>query len=237
MDRDTKKCRSLSARSTSLGRLALSRDGKVIAVVASAKAFEKGATDEKPALYRVPSDGSKPKRIELPTGVTPDASSGIVPAISSDGERIVFAGTSSKGMQLYLYDDVQGTVTLVSVTPSGTPGTGNSSQPSLNADGTMVAFVTEANDLVPTGSRGQVCVRDLARAQTVIGSATAAGLPCHGICRSPAINAEGTMLTFLSTTEDLPGVKKLAKTNPALNLPRLFVTRLADHQYAVLGEH
>lgn len=235
MDRETKKCRSLSTRSPSLGRLAISRDGKFIAVVAPPVAFEKGNMDAKPALYRVPADGSKPKRIVLPPGVTPDQSDGAVPAIPADGSRIAFAAAANTGMQIYLYDDAQGSVTLLSATPAGTPAKGNSSQPSMNAAGTVIAFATEANDVVVSGSRRQICVRNLSQAQTVIGSVTTSGQPCHGVCRSPSLSADGTLLTFLSTAEDLPGVSK-PKSQPPGSLPsRLFVTRLADHQYAILG--
>jgi Tol biopolymer transport system component len=158
-----------------------------------------------------------------------------VPAISADGARIAFAAAANTGMQIYLYDDAQGSVTLLSATPAGTPAKGNSSQPSMNAAGTVIAFATEANDVVVSGSRGQICVRNLSQAQTVIGSVTTSGQPCHGVCRSPSLSADGTLLTFLSTAEDLPGVSK-PKSQPPGSLPsRLFVTRLADHQYAILG--
>jgi hypothetical protein len=235
VDRETKKCRSLSARVPSMGRMALSRDGKFIAVVAPPVAFEKGNPDTKPALYRVPGDGSKPKRIALPPGLIPDQSDGAVPAISADGSRIAFAAAANTGMQIYFYDDAQGSVTLLSVTPSGIPAKGNSSQPAMNAEGTTIAFATEANDVVPSGSRSQICVRKLGQAQTVIGSVTANGQPCHGVCRSPSLSSDGALLTFLSTAEDLPGVRKVKSQPPGLLPSRLFVTRLADRQYAILG--
>jgi Tol biopolymer transport system component len=78
------------------------------------------------------------------------------PSVSADGRVIAFASTAtnlgggaSGVSNVYLYNlDAQGAPQLASGTAAG-PGNGASSAPTLSADGTMLAFVSAATDLVP----------------------------------------------------------------------------------------
>lgn len=98
-------------------------------------------------------------------GVTPpqggDSPSGSVDisgvsSISSDGRYVAFATKSTNMVvanptgrsQVYVRDTVTGTTRLVSATSTGAPGDLTSSRPSISGDGTKVAFLSSATDLV-----------------------------------------------------------------------------------------
>src|SRR6185436_20165886 len=75
--------------------------------------------------------------------------------ISADGRRVVFttgddlvSADNNGDTDVYLRDLVAGTTTLVSVAANGGAGDGDSSTPSLSADGTRVAFDSRATNLL-----------------------------------------------------------------------------------------
>ncbi|MEX1020915.1 MAG: carboxypeptidase regulatory-like domain-containing protein, partial [Litorilinea sp.] len=85
-----------------------------------------------------------------------DSRAGVRPALSADGNLIAFhsrAGnlvntdTPITGNQVYLHNRVAGTTTLISRAADGTPGNGDSIQPTLSADGRVLAFQSQATNL------------------------------------------------------------------------------------------
>jgi Tol biopolymer transport system component len=88
--------------------------------------------------------------------------------ISADGRFVVFSSTatdldhgqvdSNAATDVFLFDRLTQTTTLVSHIPGapGTTGNGASSNPVISADGAYVAFRSAATNLVPgTGDRRQ----------------------------------------------------------------------------------
>ena len=77
-------------------------------------------------------------------------------AISGDGHLVAFsslagnfaAGESGTNADVFLKDLTTGALTLLSRTAGGTPGFGQSVNPAISSDGTVVAFASTANDLV-----------------------------------------------------------------------------------------
>lgn len=94
---------------------------------------------------------------------------------------------------------------LVSATPDGAPGDGDSGEPSISADGTLVAFSSEATDLVPSDRNGpaDVFVRDLRAGETALVSTRAGGLPGNGASGAPALSGDGGAVAFESEATDL----------------------------------
>ncbi|QCX81959.1 translocation protein TolB [Streptomyces sp. YIM 121038] len=81
----------------------------------------------------------------------------------------------------------------LSVAPDGTGGNGHSGSPSVSADGRVVAFVSQATNLVPgTTTRGNVFVR------TAPGAALRRVSPPGETTSTPALSADGRYLTFAS---------------------------------------
>ena len=96
------------------------------------------------------------------------------PSLSADGTRVAFTarGASEDDTGVYVRDLVSGQTLLASRASgvSGPPAFGGSSHPSLSADGTRVAFTSDAYNLSPAKcnpARG-IFVRDLTTSTTTL---------------------------------------------------------------------
>ena len=101
-----------------------------------------------------------------------------------------------------------GSTTLVSVTPAGVPGNGDSRGPSISARGRFVAFWSGASDLVPndTNSYPDVFVRDRVAGVTTRVNVSSTGDQSNGWVGSHGLSEDGRFVVFSSTASDLvPG--------------------------------
>jgi Tol biopolymer transport system component len=88
------------------------------------------------------------------------------PAASADGQVVVFDSLASNLVpantnafdDIFVRDRASGTTQRVSVSSSGAKGDSISSSPAISADGQVVAFVSNATNLVPGDTNG---VRDI----------------------------------------------------------------------------
>jgi Tol biopolymer transport system component len=113
-------------------------------------------------------------RGETAVVVPPDASmSASEPSISADGRRVAFTARGAGGAtSVYVYDVATRRAELASRASGvgGPPAMGASSHPSLSADGTRVAFTSDAWNLSPAKcnpARG-IFVRDLVSGTTTL---------------------------------------------------------------------
>lgn len=94
------------------------------------------------------------------TGATervPRSDDGSAPTISGDGRFVAFhsgadtivSGDTNETNDVFLRDRVRGTTRLLSVARGGGAGDGSSEAPAISADGSIVAFESEASNLVP----------------------------------------------------------------------------------------
>lgn len=131
------------------------------------------------------------------------ASSGDVD-ISADGRYVTFAvfpwPQGSGVVQLWLSDRQNGTTTLISRTPSGAPGNGDSYQGRISADGSVVVFTSAAADLVArdTNGKADVFAYDLASGAISRVSVAADGAQFEGASASPAVSGDGRFVAFQS---------------------------------------
>jgi Ca2+-binding RTX toxin-like protein len=107
---------------------------------------------------------------------------------------------------VYRYDRLTGHIDLVSVDTSGA-GAGNfdSASPVISADGSVVAFLSDATDLSGTNSGGQnVFARDFKTDTTSLVSVSADGTSGgNGASFSPVISADGSVVAFASWASNL----------------------------------
>lgn len=130
-------------------------------------------------------------------------------AFSSDAANLV-AGDTNLQRDVFLRDMQLGTNLLVSVNTNGIfAGNGDSSEPSISADGRYVAFTSWASDLVAgdTNKAGDVFVRDLSAGTTVRVSADKSGQGFgNNSSYTPTISADGRYVLFHSLANNLsPG--------------------------------
>lgn len=100
-------------------------------------------------------------------------------------------------------------VDLVSVATNGRAGSAASNGVAVNEDGTVVAFYSDANNLVPGDTNGfrDIFVRDLIAGTTIrinLGPGGAqANAPSHAAGGAPAISADGNIIAFYSNASNL----------------------------------
>ena len=142
---------------------------------------------------------------------SPSASSnGQVVAFTSPAVNLFAGPDTNANFDVFAWQAASGTAQLVSVNRTGTgTGNGRSLEPILSANGRLVAFSSEASDLVNNDTNGwqDVFVRDLLAGTTVLisvnQSGTSGGL---GHSHNPVFSADGRYVAFTSTAGDLvPG--------------------------------
>lgn len=134
------------------------------------------------------------------------------PSVSSDGNLVVFAsfasnlvpGDTNGNTDVFVRDMAARTTTRVSVDSSGAQGSGE--QPTIAADGRVVAFLS-ASPLggVPASGR-DIFVHDLVTRQTMDISFSTAGNHANDSTASASLSADGRFVAFHSPATNLvPG--------------------------------
>ncbi|MFE0100824.1 hypothetical protein [Streptomyces sp. NPDC059009] len=96
----------------------------------------------------------------------------------------------------------------VSVAADGAQANGDSTEPSMSADGHLVAFQSTASNLVPgdTNGRSDVFVKNLKTGAIVRVDARGAGAPADADALQPSLSADGRYVAFTSEwTYPVPG--------------------------------
>jgi Tol biopolymer transport system component len=109
-----------------------------------------------------------------------------------------------------------GFIERVSVSSDGQPGNGNSGVSSTSANGRFVAFLSDANNLVPidTNSFRDIFVHDRLTDITERVSVSSSGQQANGNSGNPSISADGRYVAFSSYADNLV----LDDTNGAIDI-------------------
>lgn len=129
-------------------------------------------------------------------------------SVSADGRFVAFVspatnlpGGSAAG-QVFVRDVEAGTTVLASrrTGADGTPANLGGSDPSISADGRVVAFASASYDLSSSAnsSFSNIYVRDLAAGTTMLASRVSGpdGVGAAGNCYRPALSADGKVVAF-----------------------------------------
>jgi Tol biopolymer transport system component len=148
------------------------------------------------------------------------------PNISADGRFVTFAsfasnlvpGDTNGTFDVFVHDRQGGTTVRASVDSAGVEGNGSSLNPSISADGRLVAFASDATNLVPgdTNDRRDAFVHDLLTGATERVSVDSAGNQANnqsigpgirgGPTFGPKISGDGRFVVFDSIATNLvPG--------------------------------
>jgi hypothetical protein len=138
------------------------------------------------------------------------------PTASADGTKVAFVSAATnldpadtdRVVDIYVKDLVTGDISLASTSDSGAKGNKDSSDPSLSADGTKVAFWSSSTTLDPndTDVTEDVYVKDLASGDIVLASTSDTERKGNGDSNRPALSADGSFVAFHSAATNLdPG--------------------------------
>jgi Tol biopolymer transport system component len=168
------------------------------------------------ALAAAPAWAAGVERVDVgPGGVPGDAFSGS-PTISPDGRFVAFNSSSTNlapgggngATHVLVHDRQTGETLRASVGPGGVLANGFSDGPTISAGGRLVAFSSDATNLVANDTNGQpdVFVHDTRTRTTRRVSVGQGGAQGNGYSARPALSADGRFVAFESAASNLvPG--------------------------------
>lgn len=185
----------------------LSADGRFVVFASSASNLAPNVPLGVRQIYLHDRQTGRTELISVSTAGTPSQGGYVsTPIVSDDGQIVAFTGYSGTQLvpdtgfssQVYIRDRRRGETTIASVSSDGSPNEGNVFTISLSGDGRLVAFDSDAHNLVP-GIGGvnfftSSYVHDRDSGQTLRASTSTDGLPTGG-SRS-AISKDGRFVSF-----------------------------------------
>ncbi len=203
---------------------AISGDGRYVAFASAGSTLVPGDTNGVEDVFVYDRRSRSTERVSLSSAGEQGNGDSYGPAISADGRYVAFTSAASNltpgdgngELDVFVRDRVAHTTVLASVGPHGTPGDGPSGAPSISGDGRLVAFESDADNLVPddANATGDVFVHDLVAGATRLVSVGGGGRPTESPSFGPAISADGSSVAFESFSSRLvPG-----DTNDALDV-------------------
>ncbi|MEO7442455.1 MAG: hypothetical protein ABIW46_02860, partial [Acidimicrobiales bacterium] len=163
-----------------IGRVALSGDGRFVAFSSTSANLVPDDTNLASDTFLHDRDAGTTARVSVGSDGAQSSSGGNIPAISADGRFVAFesssglvAGDTNNSSDIFLYDRQLADVARVSVTSGGQQANGPSASASITNDGRLVAFSSNATNLVAGDTNGapDVFVADRTVATTASGTA------------------------------------------------------------------
>jgi len=135
------------------------------------------------------------------------------PAISSDGRLIAFASEandlvpndSNQAADIFLYDRSNSQIARISRSNAGVQGNGASGAPAITADGALIAYSSEASNLVTgdTNDASDIFVFNMSTQRTSRASRTGANGQLNGPSTQPSISSDGRFVVFSSSATNV----------------------------------
>jgi hypothetical protein len=198
----------------SSSRPSISADGGFVAFE-SAAALVREDTNRKRDIYLWGRAGDTVERISMARNGSPANGDSRDPSISGDGSVVAFASTATnmtadrgldtKVSQAFAWQRASGGAVLVSSGADGRRGSGGSGGASISRDGRIVAFESDARDLVGGDTNGvrDIFLRDLTRKATIRASVRSNGGQVGTDSRRASVSGDGGAVVFDSTATNL----------------------------------
>ncbi|MGN6134152.1 MAG: PKD domain-containing protein [Aureliella sp.] len=191
----------------------LSADGKTVAF--SSMANDLVSSDSNGSFDVFVRDVSTNTTKRVSTTAADDQGNGPSSAasISGDGQLVAFVSSASNLVpedtnntaDIFVKNLSSGDVTRVSVSSTGGQANSNSSTPTISQDGTRVAFISSANNLInsDTNFAWDVLVKDLTTQNVIRASENANHEPANRSSYNPRISGDGKIVAFISEADNL----------------------------------
>jgi hypothetical protein len=194
-------------------RPAISADASFTAFDSIANTLVPGDTNGASDVFVHDARAGSTERVSVSTSGQQANEDSTNPSIDGDGRLTVWDSTASNLVpndtnplaDVFVHDRQSGRTVLVSAAVGSGSGNGSSFLASISADGSSVAFVSDASNLVPgdTNDRFDIFVRDLAAGTTVRANVATAGTQGDADSTFPAISGDGGSVAFASDATNL----------------------------------
>ncbi|TVQ31480.1 MAG: hypothetical protein EA376_09390, partial [Phycisphaeraceae bacterium] len=191
----------------------ISADGRFVAFYSDANSLVSGDTNDATDAFVHDRQTGVTERVSVSSTGVQGNNNSFFPSISADGRFVAFhseannlvTGDSNDASDVFVHDRQTGVTERVSVSSSGEQSNGDSWNPSISADGRLVAFMSEADNLVPndTNDTWDVFVHDRQTGVTERVSVSTAGEQGNLWSGWPSISANGRFVAFESLASNL----------------------------------
>jgi Tol biopolymer transport system component len=193
----------------------ISADGRYVAFESDATNLVPGDTNNRADVFVHDRATGSTTRVSVATGGAQGAGDSGRPRISADGQYVIFDAEAPNLVpddtnafaDVFVHDRATGVTTRVSVATGGGQAMGGDSVlPSISADGRIVAFQSEATNLVAedTNDLRDIFVHDRVTGATSRVSVATGGIQAQGGgAARPQISADGQVVAFESAATNL----------------------------------
>jgi Tol biopolymer transport system component len=195
------------------GAPSISADGLRVAFDSGASNLVIGDTNGQGDVFVRDRQLGTTARVSVSTGGMQGDGESFFSTISAEGNHVAFesratnltAGDANGADDVFVRDIVDATTERVSVDSNGAEGNSTSFGASISADGHFVAFMSDADNLVPGDGNAcqDVFVRDRTTGETEQVSVDSNGVPGNRSSVRPSISADGRYIAFVSGADNL----------------------------------
>jgi len=219
LDRGTDLIKRISVRTGGLqangpSRSArISRDGRYVVFESDADNLVLGDNNGDSDIFVYDRIAQTTTRVSVDSSGVEAVGVSTEPAISPDGRYVAFRSSAANLVpvdvnmrdDVFLHDLVSGTTTLVSIKFDGTQANQASARPALSNDAKLMAFESQASNLVDGDGNHlrDVFVKDFASGSIIRVSISTAGDEADGESYSPQISPDGRWIAFESAAGNL----------------------------------
>jgi len=208
------------------GQPSLSADGRFVAFSSNACNLVPLTGCGHSQVYAHDRQTGSTKLLSAAPDGTPGNEDSSTPALSTDARFVAFTSNATNLVgddtndrsDVFVFDQVSGAIQRVSIGSDGHEGDNDSFGPSISADGRYVAFTSVATNLIPGDTNGalDVFIRDrdadangtfdepgAGKTSIIRVSVGSDGTEGHGESFGPAMSADGRLIAFTSSADNL----------------------------------
>ncbi len=191
---------------------AISADGRYVAFASDAENLVSGYTNAFSDVFVYDRQSDVLELVSMGLGSANADGESRYPAISADGRYVAFISLADNLVEgdinafwdIFVRDRQTGVTTLVSKSSTGDQGNDNSRAPSISADGSRIAFESDATNLAGGGAGiSDIFMHDTVTGTTVLASADSSGNQGNGGSYEPSLSADGRFVAFYSSASNL----------------------------------
>ncbi|HUH08154.1 MAG TPA: hypothetical protein VML96_10150, partial [Egibacteraceae bacterium] len=192
---------------------AISADGRYVVFDSAATNLVPGDTNAEHDVFVHDRDTGTTERISVRSNGAQGNGHSSAGAVSADGRFVAFHslatnlidGDTNAERDVFVHDRATGATQRVSIASDGAQSDANSGEPAMSADGRLVAFQSEASNLVAGDTNGvfDIFVHDRATGATERVSVGSDGAQGDGLSLNAATSADGRFVAFDSAATNL----------------------------------